>query len=511
MILNGLFVVTVNPHSVKPEGKWKSRFVVADSLARNPANGQENFSPTGNLDSLRLMLKLAAIHGCRLFNADISKAYLRGKRSPGDHVIVIRRPRAMDDIRTVVTSDTHTCHDGVCDTPDHPRFTANYWYCTGNVYGLQQAGVILWRLIKEWLLSLGFEQLFTDPNMFIFRSEDGFILLLVYVDDFEGACSTLEIGAWFFQKWRLMFDSTIDFSDDHPFLGFHINRLSDGSIRLAAPATWPKLDVALQALDMDLPAVTQGPFPSNAGHLLDLPVSEANPVILPSQVPYLSILGLMLYAGHGILPAELHGMCRLAQFGRAPPLSACAVLVWLATWLSRNSDDHYLLFDSWCNGDLFSGVSDASHGNAPGSRSWFGYLVLCHNSPVCFRASSIKEVTLSTRDSEGYAALELIKTLLFIRLYTMQGGFAGRKHRSLPIYTDSAAWLQGAANDNMPRASRYAALRLAFVREIVGRDLVGIHKVSSPKNLADIFTKFLTVQQHMTLRPIVMGQSYLQN
>ena len=51
------------------------------------------------------------------------------------------------------------------------------------LYGLKQASRSLYERIDNYLLSLGFEKNDADPNLYFQRSDNNFLILVLYVDD----------------------------------------------------------------------------------------------------------------------------------------------------------------------------------------------------------------------------------------------------------------------------------------------------------------------------------------
>ena len=53
--------------------------------------------------------------------------------------------------------------------------------------------------------------------------------------------------------------------------------------------------------------------------------------------------------------------------------------------------------------------------------------------------------------------------------------------------------------------SRHQALRLSWLQEIVRNNIVNIRHIATTNNLADVFTKNLSADNHARIRAMLMG------
>ena len=74
------------------------------------------------------------------------------------------------------------------------------------LYGLKQAGLAWWRMLREPTIELGFKGLVSDAGLFIYKSEHGFVIAVIYVDDtiFCGPNKALvkQLKDKFMQRWE---------------------------------------------------------------------------------------------------------------------------------------------------------------------------------------------------------------------------------------------------------------------------------------------------------------------
>ena len=137
----------------KHDGRKKCRIVVRGDLERG-SKSKENYSPTADGTSIRLVAGLAASKGWPLRQLDVSTAYLYGRTS---EPIFVELPEG------------HPKRDG-----------RNMVYKTfSSVYGLKRAPKIWNGTLHKFLLSLGFKN--CPVERCLYRKRDFYPL--VYVDD----------------------------------------------------------------------------------------------------------------------------------------------------------------------------------------------------------------------------------------------------------------------------------------------------------------------------------------
>jgi hypothetical protein len=65
--------------------------------------------------------------------------------------------------------------------------------------------------------------------------------------------------------------------------------------------------------------------------------------------------------------------------------------------------------------------------------------------------------------------------------------------------------VDGAHSEKISKDSRFMAMRLAWLREMVRNNLIHVQHLEGDKNPSDVFTKILPAPRHAHLRAILMG------
>ena len=119
-------------------------------------------------------------------------------------------------------------------------------------------------------------------------------------------------------------------------------------------------------------------------------------------------------------------------------------------------------------------------------------------SPITWRAKSQSVVAKSSFEAEYVACAEICKEIYYIREFLCEMGW--RDDRPVPVFCDNrAAVLVG--NDDVKRLkqARYVSIRFHYARDCKRQGVVTYCKIGTKDNVADAFTKSLTVDRHTLL------------
>lgn len=118
----------------------------------------DTFSPVVRPATIRIVLTLALTYGWSLRQLDVQKAFLHGELL---ETVYMQQPPGFVDP----------------SNPNHVCLLSKALYC------LKQSPRAWFHTLSMTLLDLGFIASKYDPSLFVFRSKDRIMVLLVYVDD----------------------------------------------------------------------------------------------------------------------------------------------------------------------------------------------------------------------------------------------------------------------------------------------------------------------------------------
>ncbi|CAI7784368.1 unnamed protein product [Closterium sp. NIES-53] len=194
-IVSGMWIFRVK----RPPGSppvFKARYVARGFRQREGVDFFQTFSPTPKMNTLRVLLHVAAQRDYELHSLDFSTTFLQGSLH---EEIWLRRP---------------------------PGFTGSFppgtqWSLRRPVYGLRQAPREWHNTLRTTLAALGFSPSTADPSLFL-RTDTSLppLYILVYVDDLVFATEALALVKSELQKRH----TCTYLGELHSYLGLQITR-----------------------------------------------------------------------------------------------------------------------------------------------------------------------------------------------------------------------------------------------------------------------------------------------
>ena len=162
------------------------------------------------------------------------------------------------------------------------------------------------------------------------------------------------------------------------------------------------------------------------------------------------------------------------------------------------------LLQTLTSGNAVDGRERVSDGVGPQ-----GGLVLCKNGgPVSWKSTKQKSVSLSTAESEWYAASEAGKEIIYLRRILDDFGFEQKGPTTL--YEDSRAVICMAENPVNRKSSRHIDTRRHFIGELVAAGTVKLADCRTDEMVADALTKSLPYPSFKKHRATMMGEEVKQ-
>ena len=116
-------------------------------------------------------------------------------------------------------------------------------------------------------------------------------------------------------------------------------------------------------------------------------------------------------------------------------------------------------------------------------RSHTGYVIMMNSGPISWKSVKQKSVSLSTAESEWYAASEAGKELLYLRIIMREFGFP--QLGPMYLYEDSRAVIAMAENPSNRKGARHIDTREHFVDQLVKDRIVKLVRCKPNKMVAD--------------------------
>ena len=193
-----------------PDGRHKAHLVGKGFKQVLGENYWDIFSPVVRYDTVRTIIALAALNGWKIEGLDVKTAFLYGDLN--DEVYM--------------------------EIPDHIKTKDNEGMVillSRTLYGLKQAAQSWWMTLGKSMKDMGFQKIYSDAGVFIFRKSNKIVIVLVYVDDalFMGNDHqlVLEMKKKFMKRWECR-----DLGQATDFLSMEIMYPKEGCIRISQKA-----------------------------------------------------------------------------------------------------------------------------------------------------------------------------------------------------------------------------------------------------------------------------------
>ena len=247
-------------------------------------------SPTACMESLHLILHLAAVNGWKVQQIDVKTAYLYGLL-PADKVVYMEQP---------ISFAKPGKEDWVLELQQ-------------GLYGIKQSGRIWNKMMNKALLSWGFKHLAADPCIYHCHTKLGTIVTAIHIDDFLIAGSSPETCASFKSQLKTLW-SISNLGDATFCVGIATSRdcttrtisISQTTLINLIISTFGQSDMHLISMPMDHAIQLQRPPPNDS-------LSDTEATTL-ADLPYCLLVGSLMYVTIGTCPNISYAISKLTQF-----------------------------------------------------------------------------------------------------------------------------------------------------------------------------------------------------
>jgi hypothetical protein len=446
----------------------------------------ESFSPVVQWSSVRLILILSIVHGLETRQVDYVNAFAQADL---DREVYIEIPKGYED-----------ANEGAdCVLKLHK-----------SLYGMSDAPLMFFELLKENLQSVGFKQ-FThiDPCLFVHKKA----ICLTYVDDclwFGRDGKALDA---LIDEMKGKMDLTVESKDVSNFLGIKFTRNGD-TIELKQTGLIDKIIEATGMQDCN-----PKPTPADPKTL----GKDPNGQPFNESWSYASVVGMLLYLSGNSRPDIAFAVNQAARFTHDPKESHAKGIKRIVRYLI-GTKDRGLIFrptNDWkvdCYTDAdFVGLWGSEDPEDPiVSKSRTGYVILLAGCPLLWRSCLQTETSVSTMMAEYVALSTAMRDLLPLKrlVKTVAKVVTGDENVKVTaksdVFEDNNGALCVATLPRITPQSKFFAVKLHFFREHVRTESnpngeIHIQKIATDQQLADIFTKGLVEDKFTPLRDKLMG------
>lgn len=450
--------------------RYKARLVAQGFTQRPGVDFEETYSPVMDGITFRYLISMAVNMDLKMKLMDVVTAYLYGNL---DSDIYMKVPEGIP-------------------VPNQDRANKSLYsvQLKKSLYGLKQSGRMWYNRLSDFLHQKGYASNEDCPCVFIRRSQDGFCIISVYVDDLNiiGTPDDIEEASSYLMSEFEMKDLgktkfCLGLQLEHSPAGILVHQsaytqkvLERFGFEKAYPSKTPMVGRSLQQ-DKD-------PF---------RPKEEGEEILGP-EFPYLSAVGALMYLANCTRPDIAFAVNLLARYSSEPTKRHWKGVKDIFRYI-QGTKDLGLFYQK--NQDLsVVGYADAGYLSDPHtSKSQTGYVFLCGGTAISWKSSKQTLVSTSTNHSEIIALYEASRECVWLRRVVshiqMSCGLNTVQTPTI-IYEDNAACVAqvqtGYVKSNL---TKHINPKFFYAHELQKMNEVKVLHTKSCENLADLFTKSL--------------------
>ncbi|KAJ0617172.1 putative RNA-directed DNA polymerase [Helianthus annuus] len=471
---NNTWVVVDLPKGRKPIGcKWvyrikykangeveryKARLVAKGFNQREGIDFGETFSPVVKMVTVRVVLKLAVNKGWPLYQLDINNAFLYGSLSEDVYMTL---PQGYFD------NDKNK----VCKL-------------VKSLYGLKQAPRQWNEKLTSVLVDMGFVQSLCDYSLFVMCKNDVFLVLLVYVDDIvitgNNMTEITKVKQGLSDTFKIKDLGVLKY-----FLGIEV-LYSNDSVCLSQRKYC--LDLLSEFGYLGCKPVGT---PIEQSHLVTSKTSK-DIKFLDNITGFQKLIGKLIYLSL-TRPDISYSVQFLSQFMHKPTQVHLDIALRLLRYL-KQSPGKGIMFRKTDNLDI-TGYVDSDWGKCLVTRkSVTGFAIYLGGTLVSWKSKKQNVVSRSTAEAEYRAMCSATCEIMWIKNVLEE--LKSKYVLPVKLFCDNKSAISISYNPVFHERTKHFELDLHFLREKIVKGLIEPQKIATDIQIADIFTKGLSVSQH---------------
>ena len=480
--------VVQTPASIKPVGnKWvfvrkrnenndiiryKARLVAQGFSQRPGIDYEETYSPVMDAITFHFLISLAVSEELDMRLMDVITAYLYGSIDSDIHMKIPKGFKLPEAVST------------------KPRSMLSI-KLQRSLYGLKQSRRMWYNRLSEYLLKEGYVNNPICPCVFIKKSETGFAIIAVYVDDLNlvGTLEELTKTAEYLKKEFEM----KDLGKTKFCISLQIEHFPNGV--LVHQSTYIKK--ILKRFNMDKAHPLSSPMVVRSLDVKNDPFRpcEKGEKLLGPKVPYLSVIGALMYLANCTRPDIAFSVNLLARYSSAPIRRHWKGIQHILRYLSGTTDMG--LFYSNKYKEKLLGYANAGYLSDPHkARSQTEYVFNYNGTAISWRSVKQTMVTTSSNHSEILAIHEASRECIWLRsmIHHIQEscGLSSVKDKPTILFEDNAACIAQIKGGYIKEdRTKHISPKFFYTHELQNNGEIDVQQIRSSDNLADLFTKAL--------------------
>ena len=442
---------------LKPDGsidKYKARLVAKGFTQKKGIDYFDTYSPVSSITTIRILVALASIHKLVIHQMDVKTAFLNGDL---DEEIYMEQPEGF-----IVKGQEHK----VCRL-------------VKSLYGLKQAPKQWHEKFDKVVLEYGFKFNEHDKCLYLKESNEGLVILCLYVDDILIFGTNLEVVESTKSYLSKKFDMK-DLGEAHVILGMKLERTLEG-ISLNQSATIEKILRKFEYYDCNPVSTPYDPS-------IQLKKNNGDPV---SQLKYSQLIGSLLYIANKSRPDIAYAIGRLSRYTHNPSKEHWIALERVFKYL-RGTSDYSLIYKGFPA--VIEGYSDAKWiTDSLDIKSTTGYIFVLGGAAVSWGSKKQTIISRSTMEAELIALDTTCTEAEWIKNLLAEIPLVSKPMPAISIHCDSKAVIESVRQSHLnKKMNRHIQVRYKSVRSMLNKNIISLDFMKSELNIADQLTKGLS-------------------
>jgi len=400
-----------------------------------------------------------------------------------------------------------------------------------SLYGLKQSPRTFYQHLSQGLKNRGWKPSTIDPCLFMKHN----MICVIYVDDtiFAGQNQTdIEREINLLGIKQANEEKPFEFRDEgelSAFLGIKIEQTKPNEFYLSQPGLISKVLKATGMEDCN---------PNTTPATLEQMGPDVDGKRMEESWEYPSIIGMLMYLANNTRPDIAYAVHACARYSHNPKQSHATAIKHILRYLKGTCDKGILLkpnqdesLDCYVDSDFAGNYNVYPDQDPSSTKSRTGYVILFKGCPILWASKMQTQCALSTMESEYLALSQSMRDLIPLREIQKEiNKVVFHKEIHMPkctansksfsdiisteqespipkskVYEDNAACLKFARLPRLTPRTKHIAVPYHWFRSKVEQLEIAIEPISTNQQLADQFTKPLTMDKFATGRKDLMG------
>lgn len=434
----------------KNNNVYKARLVVRGFQQREYI--ENVYSPVGKMQTLKILLSYCCKNNLFIEQMDVETAFLNGNVKTE---VYINEPKGYE------TGDNKVCK------------------LQKALYGLRESPRAWYDCFNKFIESLNFVRSNYDYCLYVNNASKDPIYILVFVDDLLICCRDKnkinKVKASLMEKFAMK-----DLGKISQYIGIDID-YSENRDKMTLSQTKYIESLAVK-YNLENAKLYDTPMEAN------LKLDQASEI--DERIKFRNLIGELLYISTGTRPDIAYSVNYLSRYQSCYDHTHYKYAMRILKYLYKTKDLKLTYYDNVKSEILDCMVDSDYAGDSVDRKSTTGFVIRLYGNLIFWKTHKQTTVTKCSTFAEYTAMSEAVTEILFIR-NLLNESFNISFDKPITMYEDNSGAVAIAKFGNFTKNSKHIEVQYHYINENYEKGIIGIVKIDSQFNLADMLTKSL--------------------